>query len=249
MDAFIVIYIAASILTIILITGLCISCRKKIPIHITETGYYDDKPPITPPSSSFMIMNRPPPLPRSGSSQATMCHHDVLLPVPRSPLPESRRSSVGREKGYPDGCDSISHSPSALVLISKSIDDDDYDNEGDDGSYSNDNPACGYIQVLPDEGGTKLGPVLVVTCEVDNRASLSSVGTDENYVNVGDSDDAKAPSVDGNYVNVGDPSDTKGGSLEYVNVEEAETHPSSINQESEDDDTPEYENVEKGHKG
>ncbi|XP_040295547.1 uncharacterized protein LOC121007578 [Bufo bufo] len=250
MDTIGVMYSVAVVLPIIVITGLCIGCRKKIPIHITETGYYDDKPPYTPPSD-FTIIRRPQVLPRSVSSQGTMCHHDVLLSIPRSPVPESRRSSVGREiKVYPNSCDSITHSASAPLLKSKSIEyDDDYDDEGADPNYTNDNPCCGYIEVLPDEGVTQLGPVLVVTSEVDNRTSFSSVGTDENYVNIGDSDDAKTSSTNGNYVNVGDASDIKGESLEYVNVKEDETHPSSINQESEDDDMPEYENIEKGNKG
>ncbi|KAM3917777.1 linker for activation of T-cells family member 1 [Leptodactylus fuscus] len=248
MDSFSIICSIAIVLPIILIAGLCISCRKKIPVHITETGYYDDKPPYIPPSSSFMIMKRPQIPSRTISSQSTMCHQDVLLTIPKSPCPESRRSSVGREiKGYPDGCDSITPSASAPLLKSKSVEDDDYDDEGGNQNYINDNPCCGYIEVLPDDGATR--PMLVVTCDVDNRASLSSVGTDENYVNVADSDDAKASSTDGNYVNVGDTSDIKAESLEYVNVEEAEKRSSSMNQESEDDDSPEYENVEKGHKG
>ncbi|XP_069838329.1 linker for activation of T-cells family member 1 isoform X2 [Dendropsophus ebraccatus] len=248
MDISTVMYSFVFVLPIILLTALCVSCRKKIPSHITERGYYDNNPPYTPQSSSFMIINKPQPLPRTVSSPATMCQKECMLTIPRSPITESRRSSVGREiRAYSDACDSIPHSPSAPIL--KSPEDNDYDDEGEDGNYSNDNPACGYIEVLPDEGTVKIVPALVVTCEVDNRASLSSVGTDENYVNVVDSDDAKASSSDGNYVNVGDASDTTGGSLEYVNVEEAESHPSSTNQESEDDDTPEYENVEKGHKG
>ncbi|XP_073504799.1 E3 ubiquitin-protein ligase TRIM39-like isoform X2 [Phyllobates terribilis] len=217
MDAFSVMYFVAVVLPIVLITGLCISCRRKIPAHL-----------------------------RSVSSQGTMCHQDILLTIPKSPTSESRRSSVGREfQGYPDGCDSIPPAACVALLKSKSIEVDDYDDEGEDPNYSNDNPANGYIEVLPDEGAAKVGPVLVVTCDVDNRASLSSVGTDENYVNVGNSDDAKAPSIDGNYVNVGDASDIKGESLEYVNLEDAETHSASINQESEDDDIPEYENIEK----
>ncbi|XP_077130169.1 uncharacterized protein LOC143785299 isoform X5 [Ranitomeya variabilis] len=223
MDTFSVMYFVAVVLPIVLITGLCISCHRKIPIHITQTDYCDNKTHYTPPSSSFMIMHRPPAHLRSVSSQGTMCHQDILLTIPKSPNCESRRSSVGREiQGYPDGCDSIPRAASTSFLKSKSIEVDDYDDEGEDPNY-------GYIEVLPDDGATNLGPVLVVTCDADNRASLSSVGTDENYVNVGNSDD------------------TKGESLEYVNVEDAETHSASINQESEDDDIPEYENIEKAH--
>ncbi|XP_073403401.1 uncharacterized protein [Dendrobates tinctorius] len=230
MDTFSVMYFAAVVLPIVLITGLWISCHRKIPIHITQTEYCDNKTHYTPPSSSFMIMNRPPVHLRSVSSQGTMCHQDILLTIPKSPICESRRSSVGREiQGYPDGFDSIPPAASASLLKRKSIEVDDYDDEGEDPNDSSDNQAYGYIEVLPDEGATNLGPVLVVTCDVDNRASLSSVGTDENYVNVGNSDDAK------------------GESLEYVNVEDAETHSASINQESEDDDVPEYENIEKAH--
>ncbi|XP_077130166.1 uncharacterized protein LOC143785299 isoform X2 [Ranitomeya variabilis] len=241
MDTFSVMYFVAVVLPIVLITGLCISCHRKIPIHITQTDYCDNKTHYTPPSSSFMIMHRPPAHLRSVSSQGTMCHQDILLTIPKSPNCESRRSSVGREiQGYPDGCDSIPRAASTSFLKSKSIEVDDYDDEGEDPNY-------GYIEVLPDDGATNLGPVLVVTCDADNRASLSSVGTDENYVNVGNSDDTKAPSIDGNYVNIGDASDIKGESLEYVNVEDAETHSASINQESEDDDIPEYENIEKAH--
>ncbi|XP_075687588.1 linker for activation of T-cells family member 1 [Rhinoderma darwinii] len=251
MDAFSLVYTVAFLFPIILITALCIRCRKKIPIHITETGYYDDKAPYTPPTS-FMIINRPPILPRTVSSQSSMFHQDVMITIPRSPVSKSRRSSVVRDlkvSGYHDGCDSIPLIASASILKNNSIEDDRYDDEGEDPNYTNGDPSSGYIEILPETADTVLGPVLVVTCDVDNRASFSSVGTDENYVNVGDSGDAKASSTDGNYVNVGDSSDMKGGSLEYVNVEEAEKHSSSVTLESEDDDTPEYENVEKGHKG
>ncbi|KAG8547117.1 hypothetical protein GDO81_029059 [Engystomops pustulosus] len=151
MDTFSVIYSVAVVLPIILITGLCIGCRKKIPVHITETGYYKDKQPHTHPPSSFMILTRPQPLPRSVSSQGTMCHQDLLLTLPKSPCSESRRSSVGREiKGFPDTCDSIKPSASAPLLISKSAGNDDDDEDYDDGgnqNYINDNPCCGYIEV------------------------------------------------------------------------------------------------------
>ncbi|XP_056390447.1 uncharacterized protein LOC130284272 isoform X2 [Hyla sarda] len=243
MDALTAMYYVAFVLPIILITALCISCRRKIPIHIPETGCYDDKPQYTRPSTStqtFCLIKNNQSLPRSSSSPAPMCHQVGLLSIPKSPVCESRRSSVGRENNaYPEACDPIPYSPCAPILKRMSVNDEDYDDEGED-------KARGYIVVLPDDGTTTLGPEVVVTFEGDNRASLSSVGTDENYVNVGDSDDAKASSTDGNYVNIGDASDTTGGSLEYVNVEEAKTHPSSINQESEDDDLHEYENVEKG---
>ncbi|KAM4024677.1 linker for activation of T-cells family member 1 isoform 2-T3 [Anomaloglossus baeobatrachus] len=248
MDAVSVMYFVAVVVPIILITGLCISCRRRIPVRITQTEYYDDKTHYNPPSS-FMIMNRLPAHPRAVPSQGSMCQEKGLLPIPNSPIPESRRSSVGREfQGYPNGCVSIPHSASAPLIKHKSIEVDDYDDEGEDPNYTNNHPASGYIEVLPDEGVTNVGPALVVTCDVDNRASLSSVGTDENYVNVGNSNEAKAPSIDGNYVNVGDATDMKvGESLEYVNVEDAETHSTSNNQESEDDDMPEYENIEKEH--
>ncbi|XP_066432918.1 linker for activation of T-cells family member 1 [Eleutherodactylus coqui] len=233
METFSVMYSVAFVLPIILITSLCIICRKKIPSHIPEPEY-DDKPLYTPPSS-FTILNRPSAHPRTVSSWGSVCPQISHLPIPRSPVPESRRTSVGREiKGAP-------------ILKTKSVEADDYDDEGGEPKYTN--PDSGYIQVLPEKEATKHAPVLVIE-DVDNRASLSSVGTDENYVNVGDSDDAKASSVDGNYVNVEEVSDSKGESLEYVNVEGVETQSSSITHESEDDDDmPEYENVEKGHNG
>ncbi|XP_063791414.1 uncharacterized protein LOC134945829 isoform X2 [Pseudophryne corroboree] len=231
-----VLWVVSSVLSAIIMTALCITCRRRIPVHITETDYYVDKPQYSVPPSSFMIINRPPVLPRSSSSQATMYPQDFLLTIPKSPVPtESRRSSMGRE--VQGGLNSRN---------TENEDDDDgiYDDEGGDPNYSKNSLACGYIVVLPDDSDTNPGPPVEVSPSiVDNRASLSSVATDDNYVNVGTSSDSKV-TVDDNYVNVGDSSDSKGGSLEYVNVDDAEKLP--INHDSEDDDMPDYENVVNG---
>ncbi|XP_075035133.1 linker for activation of T-cells family member 1-like isoform X2 [Mixophyes fleayi] len=220
MDSVAVLWAVVFVLSAIVIIAQCISCRRKIPVHIIETDYYDDKVQYISSPPSFMIIKRPSDLPRTLTSQATTFQQDFLLPFPRSPvLPDSRRSSVGRDlQGISNGCECT---PITMVYqhdkTKENDSDDPYDDEGGDANYSNDNPGCGYIEVLPDPG-----PVVIVSCSPeDNRVSLSSLTIDDNYVNVLGS------------------SDSKGGSQEYVNVEDEERPSSPSNH-----DMPDYENVD-----
>ncbi|XP_072273049.1 uncharacterized protein [Pyxicephalus adspersus] len=197
----------------VFITALCIGCRRKVPVHIPETGHYIEKDHLNyPPSTSFKIIKGPSVLPRSSTSQTCLSPQEMSLTVPRSPIPpDSRRSSVGREiKAFQVCSETVPISP--VFSLSKSHDEDDEDHEYDDyPNYSNDSNRA-YIDVLPDDGCAK--PVEVESPSVlANRESLSSAI----YVNVEDPTESKEARDDHNYVNVGDSKE----SLEYVNVDEA----------------------------
>ncbi|XP_053328013.1 linker for activation of T-cells family member 1-like [Spea bombifrons] len=117
-------------------------------------------------------------------------------------------------------------------------DEDDYED--------NENYNGGYIQVIPNESDVKVGTVATAFSSQEIRDSMSSVATDDNYVNVDDPSKARAASScanDDNYVNVGDQSESEdtrlSECLEYVNVEDSGKHSSSDSEDEHD-----YENVE-----
>ncbi|XP_073492168.1 uncharacterized protein [Aquarana catesbeiana] len=246
MDSVGALWAVALVLPVIFITALCIGCRRRIPVHITETGYYDDKVQYHPPSSSFIVMKGPSGniiLPRTSTSHTVMSTQEMSLIVPRSPIPpDSRRSSVGRDiKEFPPLFDTAPISPGLSPPKNQEVDDEDHEYDDDYPNYANDyKDTPPYIDVLPDISSAK--PVEVESpSTLVNRESLSSVI----YMNVEVPPQSNEATDDNNYVNVRDSKE----SLEYVNVEEAVKPPSSTHHYSDDDNIPDYENLENDHIG
>ncbi|XP_068102669.1 E3 ubiquitin-protein ligase TRIM58-like [Hyperolius riggenbachi] len=241
MDSLSAVWAGACVLPLVLITAFCLGCRRKIPVHIPETCQYDRHPPCIPPSNSFIVISK-----SQGCSilQRPSTSQNEFLTIPRSPIPNaSRRSSAG----YQDVSENVPISGG--ILISKRQEqEDDEDHDYDDNDAPSDISNHGYIQVLPDEHSAEPEPVVAgPSCDNDNRGSLSSVTLD--YVNVGPPPELKVVSEarDDNYVNVGESSESK-ESLEYVNVDDPVKPARVINIDSDDDDIPDYENLQDGCK-
>ncbi|XP_053551129.1 linker for activation of T-cells family member 1 [Bombina bombina] len=215
------------ILPVIVTTALCISCRKRTPTRIAQSvDEYTYKPTFTsPPSSSFIVLGTH----QSLSSPTIISSQDQFLSIPRSPAQaESRRSSVGIMVKDTDSLPSYENEI-------KTKDNDDEDD--DDGNYSNDNYIGGYITVLPDEVDVAPCSGLTVPLSLDNSASVSSATIADDYENVEKSRDSMGESLE--YVNM--PSMAEAGKQHDAFIVVAEYQ---SGQESEDD-TNDYENVEK----
>ncbi|CAH2308116.1 hypothetical protein XENTR_v90028043mg [Pelobates cultripes] len=232
------------------ITVLCVFCKKKKPTRIQQTFECVYKDNFTkPPSSSFIVISGSHYPQRTLTSPSIVSQRDLFLDIPRTPALGPRRVSYieANEPGisleFGNRSEQRSHSVSHSRKDKSS--DEEYEEENG-GNYTNEKSARDYIEVIPEKNDQV--PTINVLISQDNRASMSSVNTDENYVNVENSCEAKdsCSCNDDNYVNVGtsDLEDTQQSeSSEYVNVED-----DPKNSGNDSDDENDYENV-KSQKG
>ncbi|XP_069508276.1 uncharacterized protein [Ambystoma mexicanum] len=215
MDSLIIMWAFIVLLPIIITTALCIHCRAAAPTRIPQS--IDD------------YEYKP---------------HDMMSPASHSSFTVLRPSNYGQQRGDTglrmdrmDAFLSVSSLPAPESwknsFAKPAVDNDSvpsYENDEADVDYSNKDSIPEYLDVLPDN----VDPSVSQSAHNDDRksASLSSVVT-EDYQNVPEQE-----------------RDSLGDNLEYENVpEKKEPAHASVNyddtSESEDDDNPDYENVEK----